>query len=73
MPALAEELMIKRDLDILEYTGGKIHFANISSKKAVSLIRKAKKKGAKVTCDVAIHHLMYDETSLMDYDTQFQI
>ncbi len=72
MPALAEELMIKRDLDILEYTGGKIHFANISSKKAVSIIRKAKKKNMKVTCDVSIHHLLYEESDLTHYNTHFK-
>lgn len=72
MPALAEELMIKRDLDILKYTGGKIHFSNISSKNAVSIIREAKKKNQSVTCDVSIHHLKYDETSLSGYDTNFK-
>jgi len=72
MPALAEELMIKRDLDILEYTGGKIHFSNISSKGAVSIIRNAKKKNKNITCDVSIHHLIYDETQLHSYDTNFK-
>lgn len=72
MPALAEELMIKRDLDILEYTGGKIHFSNISSKGAVSIIRKAKKNNQNITCDVSIHHLIYDETQLHEYDTNFK-
>ena len=72
MPALAEELMIKRDLDVLEYTGGKIHFSNISSKGAVSIIRKAKKKGMNVTCDVSIHHLIYDDSYLMKFNTNFK-
>jgi dihydroorotase len=72
MPALAEELMIKRDLDILEYTGGKIHFSNLSSKGAVAIIRLAKKKKLNVSCDVSIHHLIYDETNLGGYDTNYK-
>ena len=72
MPALAEELMLKRDLDILKYTGGKIHFSTISSKGAVKIIRKAKKDGLNVTCDVSIHHLIYTENFLEDFDTNFK-
>ncbi|MFY0653724.1 MAG: dihydroorotase [Cyclobacteriaceae bacterium] len=72
MPSLAEELMIKRDLDILKYTGGKIHFSNISTKGAVSIIRQAKKSGLNVTSDVCIHHLTYDETYVEGFDTNYK-
>ncbi|MDQ3535121.1 MAG: dihydroorotase [Bacteroidota bacterium] len=73
MPSLAEEIMIMRDLKILEYTGGKIHFSNISSAGSVQLIREAKSKGLSVTCDVAAHQLVYDDNSLMDFDTNFKV
>lgn len=72
MPALAEHLMIKRDLDILEYAGGKIHFANISSAESVKLIKKAKRSGLNVTCDVSIHHLHFTDEELEGYDTNFK-
>ena len=73
MPALAEHLMIKRDLDLLKYAGGKMHFSNISSKESVRLIKKAKEKGLNVTCDVSIHHLLHTEDDLYSYDSNFKI
>ena len=50
IPSLAEELQIIRDLYILEYSGGNLHIPTISTKKSVSLIRDAKKKGLNVSC-----------------------
>lgn len=73
MPGLAEEIMIMRDLRILEYTGGKIHFSNISSSGSVTLIREAKNKGLKVTCDIAAHQLVFDDSALMSFDTNFKV
>lgn len=73
MPTLAEHLMIKRDLDLLKYAGGKIHFSNISTKESVNLIKKAKKKGLQVTCDVSIHHLIHTDEDLMGYDSNYKI
>ena len=58
IPALAEELMIARDLYLAEYTGSAIHFSTISTRRSVELIREAKKRGLKVSCDVAAHHLL---------------
>lgn len=72
MPALAEELQVARDLFILEYTGGKLHIPTISCANSVKLIAAAKKKGLQVTCSVAIHNLMYTDTLLADFDTNFK-
>ena len=73
MPGLAEEVMVQRDLQLLEYAGGRIHFSNISTAGSVDLIRKAKKKGLSVTCDVAVHQLAFADTALGDYDTNFKV
>lgn len=73
IPALAEEIAVARDLKILEYTGGKIHLSNISTVKAVALIRKAKKKGLNVTCDVAIHQLIYTDDNILDFESNFKV
>lgn len=73
MPALAEEMMIRRDLDFLEYAGGKIHFATISSAKSVQLIREAKQKGLQVTCDIAAHQIAFDDTALMEFDSFLKV
>jgi dihydroorotase len=73
MPRLGEELMIERDIRILDYAGGKIHFSNISTEEAVKSIRRAKKKGMKITCDVAAHHLMLEDGALIDFDTNYKV
>jgi dihydroorotase len=73
IPGLAEELMIARDLYLAEYTGSPIHFSTISTKRSVELIREAKKKGLKVTCDVAAHHLLLTDEQLLGFDSQYKV
>ena len=73
IPALAEELMVARDLYLAEYTGSKIHFTTISTERSVSLIRAAKKKGIPVTCDVAVHHLLLTDQVLLGFDSQYKV
>ena len=72
-PSLAEELMVSRDLYLAEYNEARIHFSTISSHRSVDLIRKAKKAGVKVTCDVAAHHLVLSEENLEGFDSQFKV
>jgi len=73
IPALAEELMVARDLYLAEYTGSKIHFTTISTERSVSLIREARKKGIPVTCDVAVHHLLLTDQVLLGFDSQYKV
>lgn len=73
IPALSEELQIIRDLYILEYTGGKLHIPTISTKKSVSLIKEAKKKGLKVSCSVAVANLFLTDNVLESFDTNFKL
>ncbi len=73
MPNLAEEIMIKRDLELLKYAGGRLHFANISTPGSVKRIKKAKSNGLQVTCDVAIYNLMFDDEMCGDYDTNYKV
>lgn len=73
IPSLAEELQIIRDLYILEYTGGKLHIPTISTKKSVSLIKEAKKKGLNVTCSVAINNLALTDEVLETFETNYKL
>lgn len=73
IPNIAEELMIVRDLYLAEYTDSKVHFTTISTAHGVELIRQAKKKGIKVTCDVAAHHLVFTEEVLQDFDSNYKV
>jgi len=72
-PNMAEEIMISRDLFLAEYNDTPIHFSTISTAGSVELIRKAKKKGLKVTCDVAAHHLLFTDEELISFDSNFKV
>ncbi len=73
MPALAEELMISRNLFLAEYTNAPIHISNVSTAKSVELIKQAKAKGIKVTASANIYNLVLDETLLNDFDTNYKL
>jgi dihydroorotase len=73
IPSLAEELMIARDLYLAEYTESKIHFSTVSTERSVELIKEAKRKGLKVTCDVAAHHLILTDEALTGFDSQYKV
>jgi dihydroorotase len=73
IPALAEELMLQRNLQILEYTGGRLHIPTISTKGSVELIKKAKANGLQVTAGVAAYNLFLDDTSLEGFDSKFKV
>lgn len=73
IPNLAEELIVARNLFLLEYTGGKLHIPTISSAKSVDLIREAKAKGLHVTCSVAVHNLVLTDEKLEGFDTRYKV
>ena len=69
MPVEAEDIMVFRDICLLEKTGGRLHVAHISSGGSVELVRQAKAKGLPVTCEVAPHHFTLTEEACRNYDT----
>lgn len=73
MPALAEELMVARNIYLAEYTDTRIHFSSVSSARSVELIREAKAKGLEVTASVNAYHLALDETLLEEFDTNYKV
>lgn len=73
IPSLAEDVAIQRNLEILKYTGGKVHFQTISTAKGVELIRKGKAEGLNITCDVSIYQLLFSDGDLMDFDPNFKV
>ena len=73
IPNLAEELIVERNLFLLEYTGGKLHIPTISTAKSVSLIKDAKNRGLQVTCSVAVHHLVLTDEKLDGFDTRYKV
>jgi dihydroorotase len=72
-PAIAEELMIARDMELARYAGSKIHFTGISTAKSVDLIRKGKREGIAVTCSVTPYHLWFCDEDLKNYNTNLKV
>lgn len=72
-PSLAEELMVSRDLYLAGYNDARIHFSTISTASSVDLIRRAKKSGLKVTCDVAAHALVLTDDLLEGFDSNYKV
>ena len=73
LPALAEEMHISRDIFLATYHDAPVHISTISTSGSVSLIKKAKKDGVKITCDVAAHHLVFTEELLNDFDSNYKV
>ena len=72
-PAISEEVIIARDIELVRYTNSKIHFTGISTAKSVELIKQAKKEGLSVTCSVTPYHLCFTDEDLIEYDTNLKV
>jgi dihydroorotase len=68
-PAVAEEIMVARDIALAEMTGGHVHVAHCSTARAVELIRGARARGVRVSAEATPHHLLLTEEAVGDYDT----
>ncbi len=72
-PAIAEELMVQRDIELAKYTNSKIHLTGISTAKSIALIKAAKKEGISVTCSVTPYHVCFCDEDLAGYDTNLKV
>jgi dihydroorotase len=72
-PAIGEYLMVGRDIELVRYTGSKIHFTGVSTAASLDLIRKAKAEGLGVTCSVTPYHLHFTDGDLQQYDTNLKV
>jgi dihydroorotase len=73
IPAAAEEIMVGRDIALVELTHGRMHLMCVSTKNAVERIRRAKLQALGVTADVAVHHLLLTDELLQDYDANYKV
>ena len=73
IPAMAEVILLERDLRLVEMTGARYHAAQISSSLSVDVMRAAKARGLPVTCGVSIHHLTLNENDIGAYRTFFKL
>ncbi|MCX6296523.1 MAG: dihydroorotase, partial [Bacteroidetes bacterium] len=73
IPALAEELMVNRNIFLAEYTNAAMHITNISTQKSVDLIRQAKVKGLKITASANAYNIALDENNLIEFDSNYKL
>lgn len=73
IPAMAEEVMIQRDVLISKHTGTRYHVAHISTAGAVQLVRDAKAQGIRVTTEVCPHHLLMTDAEVATYNTNYKM
>jgi len=73
IPVSAETIAISRDLQLIELTGAKAHFCQLSSAKAVQLIKQAQQEGLPVTADVTAHHLHLTEMDIGYFDSNCHV
>ncbi|MGD8539115.1 MAG: dihydroorotase [Candidatus Aminicenantes bacterium] len=69
----SEEIMVSRNILLAEQTDSPVHIAHLSVKGASALVRNAKKKKVKVTAEVTPHHLLLEDASLKNYDTNLKM
>ncbi len=68
MPGAAEDVMIARDIALVERTGGRLHVAHLSTAGAVELVRGAKARGLPVTAEASPHHFLLTEHAVDGYN-----
>lgn len=73
IPSISEEIMIKRDISLAEFTGCPVHIAHVSTEGSVHAIRLAKEKGIPVTAETAPHYFTLDHSAVEGYNTNAKI
>lgn len=73
MPAISEEIIVHRDINLAKLSGGRLHLYCISSAGSIELIKKAKKEGVRVTCSVSVNNLLFSDEDLISYDPNLKL
>ena len=73
IPNITESLAVARELEIVRAVNGKYHFAHISTKRSIELIRQAKKDGLNITAETAPHYFSLTEDDIVDYDAKYKV
>jgi len=73
IPAAAEEAMVARDIVLAEHSGGHLHLAHLSTKGGFRMVREAKRRGLRVTCEVTPHHFALTDKEMTRFDADFKM
>jgi dihydroorotase len=72
-PAASEEIMVARDITLAGITGGRLHVAHVSTAGSVELVRSAKKRGLKVSCETTPHHICLTDECVRTFDANYKM
>jgi len=72
-PAAAEEIMVARDIILCEMTGARLHLQHLSTRGSVRMVREAKARGVKVTCETCPHYFTLTDRDVRGYDPAFKM
>jgi dihydroorotase len=72
-PAMAEEIMVARDIKLARYAESRLHITGISSARSLEYVRRAKDGGLMVTCSVTPYHIFFTDEDLEGYDTNLKV
>jgi dihydroorotase len=73
IPTAAEDVMVSRDIALAEATGGRLHIMHVSTSGSVDAIRRAKRRGVRVTAEVSPHHFSLTDESLRTFDSNYKM
>lgn len=73
VPTASESACIAREIEVVRYTGGRIHFAHVSALASIKLIERAKADGLPVSADTTPHHLTLCDSDIPDFDTSYKM
>lgn len=73
MPSAAEETIVHRDIALAEMTDGRLHILHVSTAGSVDLIRRARKRGVRVSAEACPHHFLLTDTVLRSFDSNLKV
>ena len=73
LPAMAEELIVARDIKLARYAESRLHFTGVTTRKSIEYIKRGKDSGASISCSVTPYHLFFCDEDMRDYDTNLKV
>jgi len=73
IPTAAEDVMVSRDIALAEATGGRLHVMHVSTAGSVEILRRAKRRGVRVTAEATPHHFTLTDECLRSFNSNFKM
>lgn len=73
IPEVAETIILNRDIELAEFTGGTLHISSLSSPKSVEAVSRARANGILISADLAAHQLAFTDEALDNFDTTYKV